>query len=356
MPPSDIALSRLQNQHIDGGRFQTVKDVVKWMGALQAQDPQMIKWAVGIRLPGTTENVIEEAINRGDLIRTHLLRPTWHLVTAEDLRWILKLTAPHIRTSMRSRSKQLGLTEAVYHKSNYVLQKTLETGKHFSRRKLVTELQNAGLPTDDNRSSHLLLHAELEGILCSGRIKDKQITYALLDDRVPACDVPDRDESLARLAEIYFTSHCPATIQDFIWWSGLSITDARKATEMIKSGFSTEKIGDAVYLFPLTFSGKISHTHSIHVLPAFDEFLISYKDRSASLPPKHLHKAVSNNGIFWPVITHNGNVIGTWKRTIKKDKVKIEPNYLINPGKEVRAQTEQAFARYGKFLDKDIEY
>ncbi|MGS2739730.1 winged helix DNA-binding domain-containing protein [Sinomicrobium sp. M5D2P17] len=356
MPQTDIALSRLENQHIAGKRFKTAKDVVKWMGAMQAQDPQMIKWAVGIRLPGTTENIIEEAINRGDLIRTHLLRPTWHLVAAEDLRWILKLTAPNIRTSMRSRNKQLGLTEAIFHKSNHVLQKTLETGKHLSRRELVAELQNAGLPTDDNRSSHLLLHAELEGILCSGGIKDKQMTYALLDERVPAYDVPDRDESLAKLAEIYFTSHCPATVQDFIWWSGLSITDARKATEMIKSGFSAEKIGDTEYLFPIAFSGKTTHMHSIHVLPAFDEFLISYKDRSASLPPKHQHKAVSNNGIFWPVITHRGNVIGTWKRTIKKDKVKIELNYLINPGKEIKVKTEQAFTQYAEFLGKDIEY
>ncbi|MGS2764062.1 winged helix DNA-binding domain-containing protein [Sinomicrobium sp. M5D2P9] len=356
MPQPDIALSRLANQHITGEKFNTVKDIVKWMGAMQAQDPHMIKWGVGIRLPGTTEKIVEEAIDRGDLIRTHLLRPTWHLVTAEDLRWILKLTAPNIQTSMRSRNKQLGLTEDIFHKSNRILQKALETGKHLSRRELVTELQNAGLPTDDNRSSHLLLHAELEGILCSGTIKDKQNTYALLDERIPAYDVPDRDESLAKLAEVYFTSHGPATIKDFIWWSGLSITDARKATEMIKSGFSTQKIGDTEYLFPITFSGKTNHTHSIHVLPAFDEFLISYKDRSASLPPKHQHKVVSNNGIFWPVITHKGNVIGTWKRTIKKDRVKIELNYLINPDKEIKIQTEQAFARYGKFLGKDVEY
>lgn len=355
MSLTDISSARLYSQHITSNPYNTVKDLVSRMGAMQAQDPNMIKWAVGVRLPGITEKTVEEAINRGDVIRTHLLRPTWHLVAADDLLWMLRLTAPHIKSSMRSRLRQLGLTEDILAKSNLIIRKALGHGNHLTRQELTAELQKAGIPTTENRSSHLFIHAELDEVICSGALRGKQTTYALLEERVPPTAIPDREESLARLASRYFTSHCPATLQDFIWWSGLSVTDAKRAVEMIKPGFVIEKTEAQEYLLPDTFSFKKDRSEPVHALPAFDEFLISYKDRTASLPPKHHHKAVSNNGIFHPVITVQGKIAGTWKRTIKKNQVHIETRYLESVEKDVRSRVKKAFTRFARFLDKELQ-
>ncbi|MBC9794913.1 winged helix DNA-binding domain-containing protein [Sinomicrobium weinanense] len=349
----DIPASRLFSQHITQNSRNSVKDLVSYMGAMQAQDPNMIKWAVGVRLPGITEKTVEEAINRGDVVRTHLLRPTWHLVAADDLRWILRLTTPHIKSSMRSRLKQLGLTEDILARSNRIIRKALGDGNHLTRPELTAELQQAGIPTDENRSSHLLMRAELDELICSGPLKGKQTTYALLDERVPSTTVPDREESLAMLASRYFTSHAPATLQDFIWWSGLPVTDAKRAVEIIKPDFVVEKSGEQEYLLPDAFSFKKNHSEPVHALPAFDEFLISYKDRTASLPSEHHHKAVSNNGIFWPVIAVEGKIVGNWKRTVKKDRVHIETHYFESVKKDVRSEVKKAFIRFARFLDKE---
>lgn len=355
MPPTDIPAARLFSQHLTKKKNTTIKDLVSYMGAMQAQDPNMIKWALGVRLPAITEKTVDEAINRGDIIRTHLLRPTWHMVAADDLRWILRLTAPHIKTSLRSRLGQLGLTEDILKKSRRIMEKALGNGKHLTRPELVAELRKGGIPTEDNRSSHLLISAELDEIICSGALRGKQPTYALLDERVPATVTPNREESLAELATRYFTSHCPAGLPDFIWWSGLPVKDARRAVEMIRPSFNIEKTGTEEYLLPDNFSFKNITGNSVHILPAYDEFLISYKNRTASLPPKHHHKAVSNNGIFHPVITLNGKVIGTWKRAVKKDTVSIETRYLDHKGKEPTSQTAKAFTRFSRFLGKELE-
>ena len=326
----DIARLRLVNQQITESKFKTVKEIVGWMGAMQAQDFNMSKWAVGIRLPGVNEETINAAIDRGEIIRTHLLRPTWHLVSADDIYWMLKLTASQIKTFMKSRDKELGLTDAVFRKSNNIIEKALSGGNHLAREELVTELARAGIAVDDNRASHLLVRAEIDGILCSGRVKSNKQTYALLPERVKQVKTLEHDEALAELARRYFTSRGPATLQDFVWWSGLPVSESRKALAMIKPDFIDETIDNQIYWFANSFSVSGFDRDLLYLLPAFDEFLISYKDRSASLPFEDQKKAVSSNGIFYPIIVLNGQVIGTWKRTIRKDKVMVEIKFLGN--------------------------
>jgi len=351
----DIAHNRLISQQITEKKFSDAKDLVSWMGAMQAQDYAMVKWAVGVRLPRVTEQSIETALNNGKIIRAHLLRPTWHLVSADDIYWLLELTAPKIKASLKSRHRELELTEPVLIKSNQVIEKALEDGNHLTRQELTVELEKAGIVTAGNRIYHLLLWAELDGIVCSGVEKGGKQTYALLAQRVPKTKPLSRDEALATLAKKYFNSHYPATIHDFAWWSGRSIQDAKQAMGMISSDFTSETIGSQHYWFPNSARPSKPEQETVYLLPAFDELLISYKDRSASLPFTTFKKVVSNNGIFRPFIAINGQVTGIWNRTAQKDKMIVEMELFYNPEKATKNLLEKAAIQYGLFLGRESE-
>ena len=352
---ADIANNRLINQQIARGNFGTVKQLVDWMGAMQAQDFGMAKWAIGLRLPNATDQVIETAINNGEIIRTHILRPTWHFISADDIYWMLALRAISIKASLRGRHSQLGLSEDVVAKSNLILANLLHGGKHLTRDELLPELSKAGIPIDENRASHLLVRAELDGLVCSGAIRDRKQTYALLEERVPKTNLPAREEALALLAKKYFSSHGPATLADFAWWSGLSATDSSHALEMVKSNFNSKTIDAQTYWFPDGPSIHATGKEEVYLLPAFDEYLISYKDRRAALPFENFSKAVSNNGIFWPIVVVKGQVTGVWKRTIKKGKVLVETEFFKPPGQTTKQLIENAALQYGTFVGRETE-
>lgn len=355
MTLTDISNIRLISQQISSPKFKTAKEVVGWMGAMQAQDFAMAKWAIGVRLPHSTIDAVEAAIDRGDIIRTHLMRPTWHIVSADDVYWLLELTAPKIKALLKTRHTGLDLTESVIAKTNKLFQDALKGGNHLTREDLVVVLEKAKIFNDNNRASHIFMRAELDGILCSGPTKSNKQTYALLNERVPESKRLTREESLEKLARTYFTSHGPATLQDFVWWSGLKVGNARSAFEMVKSSLESEKIGSETYWFSNSCTKSNGESSSTYLLPAFDEFIISYKDRSASLPQDKLRKAVSDNGIFWPIIVSNGQVIGLWKRTVKKEKVILETDFFKPQNRSVKELIEKEAIHFGNFLGKKVE-
>jgi hypothetical protein len=348
----DIAKTRLVSQQIARTKYQTAKDIVSWMGAMQAQDLSMAKLAVGIRLPGSTEKTVEAAIARGEIIRTHVMRPTWHFVSADDVHWMLELTAPQIRASLKSRHKQLGLTEAIFSKSNSVIEKALAAEKQLDRKELSTALEKVKVCTSDNRIAHLLLRAELDRIICSGTAKGRETTYALLDDIIPRAKTSDREATLGQLAKRYFSSHGPATLQDFVWWSGLSVGDARGALEMARSGLVSEVIDSQTYWLSDALVIPADVKNLVYLLPAFDEFIIGYKDRRAALSDEHHKKAVSNNGVFRPTIVIDGQVEGLWKRTIKKREFAVEADLFQPLSKMSKKSLEKTMATLGHFLGK----
>lgn len=355
MTLKEISNIRILSQRIGATEFKTAGDVVGWMGAMQAQDYSMAKWAIGIRMSDSTDKRIESSLDKGEIIRTHLMRPTWHFVSAKDIYWMLDLSAQKIKSSMRSNHKELELSESIFTKSSGIIEKALANRKSLTREEVGEEFNKAKIRTDGNRLSHLLTRAELDGLICSGPRKDNKITYALLRERVPAKNVFTREESLFELAKRYFTSHCPATLQDFVWWSGLSVNEARRALELVKSGFITEIISSEKYIFPNSSPVNTFGKTSVFLLPSFDEFLISYKDRSASLSLVNNRKTVSSNGIFYPVVVVNGQVAGLWKRTLKKNKVIIEPAMFQKHDKTSRNKIEKAASGIGHFLNKEIE-
>nr|MDQ6908888.1 winged helix DNA-binding domain-containing protein [Chloroflexota bacterium] len=230
----DIAHVRLHNHHIAGTKLAAPDAVVRWLGAVQSQDYAGAKWAVGQRMHDTTDAALDQAFADGAILRTHVMRPTWHFVAPADIRWLLALTAPRVNATNAYHYRKHGLNDATFARSNAALTNALRGGAQRTRTELASVLQQAGIATNDLRLGLIMMRAELDGVVCSGARRGKQFTYALLDERAPPAETLARDEALAELTRRYMTSHGPATVQDFVWWSGLTMTDAKAGLEMVK--------------------------------------------------------------------------------------------------------------------------
>lgn len=354
--PLEIMELRLRNQQVSGTKFKTARQLAGFMGALQAQDYAMMKWAVALRLPGSTERSVENAFNRGEILRTHLLRPTWHLAAAGDLRWMLELTAPQIRSAMKTRHRALGFTPEIVKKCNTVIEKALLKKQSLAREELVEELNKYHIPTSgDNRTAHILICAELDGLICSGPEQGGRPSYALLRNRTRETASFDRNEAVLKLIGRYFTSHGPATIGDFAWWSGLPLRDIRKGMETVADDFEKIFFESEEYWLPKKQPPIAAGSPAAYLLPAFDELVISYKNRSLLFEGDGHHKAVSSNGIFRPVIVVNGRITGLWKRIFGKDRVVIQTELFRPHSRKEKKLIEEASWKYGKFLGKETE-
>jgi len=336
---------RQQNQQIAQTNFSSINALINHMGAMQAQEFNHAKWAVGLRLTNFTEKQVEDAFNRGEILRTHLMRPTWHFVSPEDIYWLVGLSAKQIKSAMKARNRQLELTEEDFKKSQEVMIKALEGNRNLTRDELSEFLNVARISTNEQRLPHILMEAEIDRVICSGPIKGKKQTYALLEERVPNKIDLTTDEALALLARKYFTSHGPATIADFTWWSGLPVSQARKAVALNENNLLSETINDEIYWFAENHT--ITHLpDSAFLLPAFDEYLVSYKNREAAISADDHSKAVSKNGIFWPILVVNGIISGMWKKTVKKDSMIIEIDHFRPHSKKEKKLVEKAVESY----------
>src|SRR4051794_6375602 len=247
LPNLELARQRLHSQHISAPVFDQPEAVVDWLCAVQSQDYTAAKWAVGMRGKGIMDAAVERAFTDGRILRTHVMRPTWHFVTPADIRWMLMLTAPRVHQLSAYYNRQLQLDDALFVRSDDLLAKALQGGKQLTRVELGALLKQAGIATDDLRLAYIVGHAELEAIICSGARRGKQFTYALVDERAPNAQTLSRDEALAELARRYFASHGPATVQDFVWWSGLTVTDAKAGLDSVRADLIEEIIDGTSY-------------------------------------------------------------------------------------------------------------
>ena len=295
MKPRDIARLRLAHQHIaaPGG---TAAEVVASLVAMQAQDYLGALWSVGLRTAKATEATITQAIADREIIRTWPMRGTLHFVAAADVRWLLALLTPRIIASAAGRHRGLGLDEEVFARSRKLFIKALKGGRSLSRDTLYQVLEGGGISSGEQRGYHILWRLAQEGLICCASHLGKQPAFALLEEWVPAHPLMDREASLGTLALRYFNSHGPATLADFVWWSGLKISDARKALEMVSSKLVKE--GD-YWMGAGSSSAKV--TRSAHLLPCFDEYLLGYTDRSTVLDPQHAAGIIAG-GMFLPTV------------------------------------------------------
>lgn len=352
---SDIAPQRMNNQGLVHPTSEKPADVVAWQGAVQAQEYAFAKWAVAQRTTGMTDAQMDQAFADGSILRTHVMRPTWHFVTPADIRWMLALTAPRVNRVSGTYYRAQELDDATFRRSHDVLTKALEGGKFLTRKELGSALQQAGITTDDLRLGFLMLRAELDALICSGPRRGKQFTYALLEERVPPAKMLERDEAVAELTKRYFQSHGPALIKDFVWWSGLTVTDAKAGIEMVKPLLHEEVINGQSYWFPDSPSPAQKNSPAAYLLPIYDEAVASFKEYSAAMHPQFEKLWLTRGAIFSHFVVIDGWIVGTWKRTFAKGAVILEFK-PFSPWSDTESEAIIAAAhRFAGFLGMPLE-
>jgi hypothetical protein len=350
MDSSEILKLRLYNTGLSHSPFNSAADAVSHLGAVQAQDFAAAKWALGLRTKNSTDKDIEKAFNDGRILRTHVMRPTWHFVMPEDIRWILELTVPRVKAILASSNRKLELDEVLFAKSNSAIAKALQDHNYLTRQELKTILKNIGIETNVQRLAHIIMWAELDGLICSGPRRGKQFTYSLLEERVGKARKLNREQALAKLALKYFTSHGPAQVQDFSWWSGLAIKDAREALGLMELKLEQKTFGGKTYWFSNHTNLTESKSPSAFLLSIYDEYMIAYKDRSDINKVRDIDRMISRSDPLTDVIILNGEVAGTWKKTLKKNAVEISLKPFWELSIDEQEALEAEVARYGKFI------
>ena len=349
----DPVALRLSNQRIADPPPATPGDVVGWLGAVQAQDYLGALWAVGLR-SGTTEADVERALAERSIVRTWPMRGTLHFVAAADTRWMLELMTPRIIARNRLRLlREFEIDDSVIRRSRDLFIQALRGGRQLTRDAMYEVLEAENISAKGQRGLHILWWLAQEGLLCFGARDGKQQTFVLLDEWVPGAKRLEKDEALAELARRYFTGHGPATLQDFTWWSGLTVADAKTGLDMAGPHLLSETVGDQTFWFPPTAAIKKERSPAVHLLPPYDEYTVAYKDRSAVLDPAHARRMATGNGIFFPILVIDGNVMGTWKRTLKKGEVVIAPSPFSPLSKSQARALSLPARRYGAFLGLD---
>jgi hypothetical protein len=344
----DVVHKRLINQRLTGTKFDKPEDVVNWFGAVQSQDYAAAKWALGLRLKNAVDQDIENAFNRGDILRTHIMRPTWHFVMPQDIRWMLELTAPRVKFLLAHYDRKLETTAKIILRTNRLITQALKGDKHLTREELGDHLKRNKIVARGQKLGHIVMHAEQDGIICSGPKSGKQFTYALLEERVLKTKKLTRDQALSKLALKYFTSHGPAQLKDFAWWSGLSVKDASAGLDSIKSKLVSEAADQKTYWSVL--SKKTTPKFCAFLLSIFDEYTIAYKDRSDLSQANDIERTISMGNALTSVIIINGKVAGTWKRTLSKNSVKVKLSPFRKLHKIEHVALQDAVIKYGKFI------
>lgn len=343
-----IAAARLRNQRIDGRPVGgDPAAVVSLLGAVQSQEFEAAKWAVGLRMGARARDAsIERAFDDGRILRTHVLRPTWHFVAPDDIRWMLALTAPHVRRSLATYHRRLELGRTLLTRAIQVVERALGDAGPLTRQDLRGRLAKAGITLDAMRLAFVMIEAELEAVVCSGPRRGRQFTYALMAGRAPAARPLPRDEALGTLVRRYFASHGPATIRDFVWWSGLSTADTKRGLKIVRA---RQTAADGYVYWSI--GREVECRAGTHLLPIYDEYLVAYRDRAA-VP--HSWQPSGSTVAFRHALIVDGQVAGTWRTASEKAGVTM----TMTPARSLNARERQAVrdaaARYERFLGCEI--
>ena len=350
----DIARHRLDRQFLTSPTLATAADVVRAQGAVQSQDFAGAKWALALRMRDATDVDIEQAFADGTIIRTHVLRPTWHFVAPEDLRWMLALTGPRVSAAMGSYNRKLELDAKVFRRSHAVIERALRGGRQLTRAELARELGAARIGfVAGQRLAHLVMQAELDAVICSGARRGKQFTYALVDERVAPTRSRTRDEALVELTRRYFATRSPASAKDFAWWSGLTVADANRGIQM-SGTLSQETIDGQVYWYdsasPALPRRGVRKSTGALLLPNYDEYFIGYRDRRAiGQRLKSVQVVTGGDALVQHVVVVEGQLVGRWKRSLTRGGIALTVSLQTRLTAQETAAVDAAIQRYGAF-------
>ncbi len=347
----DLIRQRLASQAIGRGTYRQPEEALRHLTAVQSQDYAGAKWTLGIRCTGVSDAEVDAAFDEGRILRTHLLRPTWHFVCPDDIGWLLALTAPRVQAQNATYYRKLELDPAALARSDRVIVEALEARGPLPRDEIRAALEAAGIVTTGSlRMGYILMHAELDGLICSGPRMGKQHSYALLDQRAPLRRQLDRDQGLAELAARYFAARGPATVHDMAKWSGLTLSDCRRGLEAAKHGLVQEQHEGAAYWWPEGVAAEAEPSPTAHLLSIYDEYLSSYKGWSAVVDDANSRRLVAMGNLLNHVVLLDGRVVGAWRRVVGREGVTAEllPGWAPEP-RQLRV-LEAAAQRYGRFL------
>lgn len=353
MDPAILRAYRLFNQQLALPTLTDPGAVVQSQVAMQAQEYGMSKWAIGLRLAtASTDARLEAAFNAGTLLRTHILRPTWHFVAPADLPWLMTLSAPRVHAANAFMYRKLGLDGPMFKRSHDALARALEGGQYQTRDELKAVLERIGIVAEGFHLAYLMMAAELDRVIVSGPRRGKKFTYARFDERTATLPERSRDDAVAELARRYFASRGPASLRDFVWWSGLTAREARIGVEALPAGFSEVSIdGQRCFYLP---NERIDAAtgHITFLMPDYDEYGISYKDRDAlMLPPAEVHLSRPANVVFNRMIVVNGQIVGAWKSAITSKSVEVETHFFTKLTDVQQLAVEVAIRRYQRFFE-----
>jgi hypothetical protein len=351
----EIRRRRLQAQLLSKTSLSQPEDVVARLGAVQAQDYLGALWAIGLRLRGARERDVELALAERRIVRTWPMRGTLHFVAAKDARWITELLAPRAAAAAANRLGALGIDGPLLARARRVLVENLEGGRQLTRPAVYRVLERARIPTHDQRGLHVLWRLAHDTLVCFGPREGKQQTFVLFDEWLPSATRLPRDQALAELARRYFTGHGPATLADFVWWSGLKVADGRAAMGLAGKEIEEETIGGARYWFGPSGSpaARKGPGPVAHVLPPFDELMVGYADRSAAIDPPGSAPS-SAFALLGSVLTIDGRVVGTWKRRIDRRRVALSTAPYTPLDAAATGAIERALERYAAFLGLEL--
>ncbi|MGH2736538.1 MAG: winged helix DNA-binding domain-containing protein [Actinomycetota bacterium] len=350
-----IARRRMHNQHLWGAPLAGFEEVVRRLGAMQAQEFPYAKWSVAQRAGGVDEAAIDRAFADGAILRTHVLRPTWHFVLPADIRWLLALSAPRVHASNRLYYRRFELDEELLAKCNALLAKALEGGTQLTRKQLADVLDRAGISASGPRLAYIVMHAELDAVICSGAPRGKQHTYALLDERAPQARALDRDEALAELTRRYFTARGPATMRDYSWWSSLTAADCRSGLDMIKSRLEQEVVDGRTYWFAAHPAPGKKASQAIDLVQCYDECIVSYSESKDVLrAPPAMGAPSADTAAFYHAVLLDGRVIGHWRRAPKQKHPVVETSFYRPLARAEARALDAAVERFGRFLGMPV--
>jgi hypothetical protein len=352
-----IVASRLRAQRLTGKPLASPVDVVRRLGAVQSQDYTGAKWAIAQRSRAITDAAIDRLFDDGAILRTHVMRPTWHFVLPEDIRWVLDLTASRVRAGLASRYRELEIDDRVAARAAAAFAAALAGGRHLTRPELGQALRAAGISPEGQRLPHLLLRAELDQVIVSGPRHGKQFTYARFEERVPKSPALERSEALGDLTLRYFRSHGPAQVSDFTWWSGLTAAEARRGIDMAGGDLESVAFDGNDYWCDAAASKPSSAGVVAHLLPNFDEYTVGYRDRSALIPTggRFDRSLYSFGSILSNILTIDGVVRGAWRRSSARDGVLIEMRLSERLAARESAAVAEAGRAMGRFLGRPVK-
>lgn len=357
MTTGSIPALRLAAQHISRPTKLTAAKLVEQLVAVQSQDFAGAKWALGLRLTGVDDAEVVRAYDAGEILRTHVLRPTWHFVAPADIRALLRLTGPRILKQNQSIGRRLGLTNRHFAKCTDLIARALSGGNFLTRDALRSVLEEAGVATmADHRMAYYVMHAELNGVICSGPRLGKQFSYALLDERVPSrLDAGlDNEALLVQLAERFLQSRGPSTERDFAWWAGRTLSDARRAFDTLRPGLRRISHDGTDFWLASDPVRVANRKPAALLLSIYDEYISSYRSREVIVTPADGARLIGQgNALAWLLVL-NGQVAGTWRRVVERGGIRVELESFRRLTAPERQAVDAMVARYAKFLNTAV--